>query len=289
MTGLLSLIAVCCIPTVFALSVHDDRNQQVTLAKPAERIISLSPHLTENLFSIGAGPAIVGVVQHSDFPAAAKDIEIIGSHTGLDFERILELKPDIVFGWLSGNSPAEIEKLEALGLTVYLTEPRSHEDVASELLRLGALTGHPQGADEAAERYLEEIEAIKNRYRQREPVRVFYQVWHQPLVTLNGQHLVSGIIRDCGGVNVFDSLEGLAPKVSIESVIAADPDVIIASGATAERPEWLDKWRRYEFLNAVRGSHVYHVNPDWLHRHTLRLAMGMEQLCELINRARLPS
>ena len=250
------------------------------------RIVALAPHLTENLFAIGAGSLLVGVASFSDYPPKAGDIEVIGSDREFDIERIVELQPDLVVGWLTGNPAEATRKLEALGITVFLSEPGDPGDVADEIRTLGLLTGRETEATRVADRFLERISALRQRFASRAPVSVFYEVWGDPLITLNGDHLVSTLIEGCGGVNVFADLDALAPRIGVESVIRRNPDVIIAGGAGARRPDWLDDWNRFPFLEAVRRGNVFHVNADLVQRHTTRLAAGMAELCERIDRAR---
>ncbi len=266
--------------------VVDDRGKLLQLEAPARRIISLSPHLTENLFAIGAGERLVGVTTFSNYPPPAKDIEVIGTYKDFDMERIVELEPDVVLGWLSGNPSGPVGRMEALGLRVYLTEPREPAHVADEIRRLGAITGRERAAARIAEEFMERISNLRRIYGSREPVRVFYEVWNDPLITLNGEHLISKLISGCGGINVFADLPSLAPKISMESVLERDPEAIITGGMGERRPEWLDEWKRFEFLRAVQHGNLFHVHPDLVQRHTTRLADGMATLCEQIDTVR---
>ncbi len=268
------------------VSVVDDRGATVALSSPAHRIVALSPHLVENLFAIGAGPRIVATVTHSDYPAAAAGIEVIGSFDGFDIERVLEISPDLVVGWLSGNRLTDLEQLERLGIPVFLSEPRSPGDVARELISLGRLTGLDAAAARTASAFTEAIARTRSSFSTRSTVRVFYQVWNEPVITLGGQHMLSALISDCGGVNVFQAVAELAPTVSVESVLERDPDVIIASGESESRPPWLDAWKRFEFLRPVRRHALFHIDPNLVQRHTTRLADGFARLCELIDAVR---
>jgi len=172
------------------VSVTDDTGREVRLAQPAQRIVSLAPHITELLFSAGAGGRIVGVVEYSDYPPAAKKLPRVGAYNAVDMERILALRPDLVIAWASGNPPALIEQLRSLGLTVFLSEPRSLEDVASNLERFGQLAGTQTTAQAAADEFRRRLQALRVRYSDRKPVSVFYQIWHRPLMTVNGEHLI---------------------------------------------------------------------------------------------------
>jgi iron complex transport system substrate-binding protein len=284
-----SIIVIATLPgELFAepLVLQDGRGKSIRISQPVARIVSLAPYITENLFAIDAGDLLVGVTQYSDFPAAANKIEQVGTYKSFDFERIVDLEPDIVIGWISGNPSAHISKLESLGLTVFLTEPQTPENVAEDLRALGQISGKISKANAVANKYLTRISALRQTYSRRPPVQVFYQVWNNPLITLNDQHIISNLIRGCGGINVFGSLNTLAPKVGLESILAKDPDTIIASGMDKSRPEWLDDWRRYDFMQAVKLGNLYHVHPDILQRHTIRLADGMSELCDRIDKAR---
>lgn len=269
-----------------AVTVHDDLGSPVALPHPAQRIVSLAPHVTEILFAAGAGERVVGAVNFSDWPPAARALPQIGGAGAIDLEGLLALHPDLVVAWQSGNGARLIERLRALGLTVYVSEPRELADIPRTLERLGALAGSTETARRRAEAFRAGLAALETRYRDRAPVRVFYQVWHQPLMTVNGKHLISQVIRLCGGRNVFAELEPLAATVSIEAVLAAQPEVIIASGVGEERPSSLDAWRRWDELPAVRQGQLYALPPDLIQRHSPRILDGAEMMCRQLEQAR---
>ncbi|MHB1427457.1 MAG: cobalamin-binding protein [Rhodocyclaceae bacterium] len=268
------------------IAVTDDTGVTLHLAKPARRIVSLAPHVTETLFAAGAGHRIVGAVDYSDFPAAAKAIPRVGGYSRLDLEAIAALKPDLVIGWASGNGPAHIEKLRALGLPIYLAQPERIDDVAANLERYGELAGTPGPARAAAANFRARLAALRERHATRPRVRVFYQIWKQPLMTVGGGQVISDVIHLCGGENVFADLKPLAPKVTVEAVLAADPEVIIASGMGESRPEWLDDWRQWQSMTAVKRDNLFFVQPDLIQRHTPRLVEGAERLCAHLDVAR---
>ena len=265
--------------------VRDDGGAQVRLPAPARRVVSLAPHITEDMFAIGAGDRLVGTVEFSNYPEAAKSVRRIGSYAQADLEAIAALKPDLVVAWQSGNAPAQVEKLRTLGIPVYVTQPDRIEDVAGILERLGELTG-ASAAKAAAAAFRERLASLRSRYGSRPKVRTFYQVWHEPLMTVGGRQIISDAIRLCGGENVFGQLENLAPTVNEEAVIAADPEAIVASGMDEARPEWLDRWRRWQSLTAVARGNLFFVPPDIIQRHTPRLLDGAEMLCRHLETAR---
>lgn len=269
-----------------AATVVDDAGQQVSLPQAAQRIVSLAPSLTEMLFSAGAGDKLVGVVEYSDFPAQALDLPRIGRHDLLDMERILQLQPDLVVAWQSGNPRASINRLRELGLTVYIAEPRSLQAIPSHIRRLAILAGTEADAAPLIADFESELSALENRYSDKEPVNTFYQVWNAPLITAGGNELINDIITLCGGHNVFSDISLVAPKVSVEAVLLRNPQAIVASGMDVERPEWLDEWQSWPDLAATRAGNLFFIPPDLLQRHTLRAIQGAQQMCRYLDQAR---
>ena len=266
--------------------VVDDRGNTVTLEKPAERIVSLSPHITEMLFAAGAGDKIVATVLFSDFPPEAKQIPVIGSHNSVAYESLLAVNPDLVIAWASGNGDEIISRLKSLGLTVYLDEPQKIEDIPQSLQRFGELIGRVKETEIEAARFYETLNSLRSANEAKSTVSVFYQVWNDPITTLNGSHLVSDIIRLCGGRNIFADVIPIAPVVNVESVLTANPDVIVVSGMDEKRPAWLDDWAAWENLTATKNQQLHFIPPDLLQRNSLRIMLGAEMLCEILDSAR---
>jgi iron complex transport system substrate-binding protein len=228
---------------------------------------------------------VVGVTEFSDYPEEARSITRVGSGAGLDLEAILALQPDLVVAWQSGNPAGQVERLRSLGMTLFLSEPRQLVDVPATLLRLGQLAGTEVVAQAGADRFNDRYRELRQRYAQRPVVRVFYQIWEQPLMTLNGEHLFSDVLRLCGGRNVFDALPVLAPQVDIEAVLAADPEVIVVAVDDEDSP-LLAAWRRWPSLSAVAHGHVYGIARERLVRHSPRVLDGAEELCAILDRSR---
>ena len=268
------------------VSVRDDYGNPVTLARPAARIVSLAPHLTELLYAAGAGDRLVGAVEHSDYPPQARALPRVGSDAGIDLEAVMALQPDLVVAWPNAGSARQIDRIAALGIPVYRSEPRELDDVARTLEALGELAGSGARARSAARAFRARVAGLESAHSRRPAVRVFYQVWDRPLVTVNGAHLISKVIRLCGGLNVFDGLPTLAPAIAREAVLRADPEAIVASGADARRPEWLDEWRRFPQLAAAARGNLYAIAPDLLQRHTPRILDGAERLCAIFEEVR---
>ncbi|WP_329956017.1 cobalamin-binding protein [Collimonas silvisoli] len=265
------------------ITVQDDAQHAVVLPRPAHRIVSLAPHATELLFAAGAGPYVIGVSDYSDYPPSARQIPSMGSSSALDIERIVALKPDLVVAWGSGNVASQIARLRAIGIPVFESEPRQLETIASSLLRLSQLAGTEQSGAAAAASFKTRLAQLDATYRQRPTVRVFYQIWQKPLMTLNDSHMVSSVITLCGGENVFGKLPQLAPTVSTEAVLQANPEVIFAAdGGAASNTGW----RRFPQLAAVAANNLFALTPNWMSRPGPRILDGAAELCQKLDLAR---
>lgn len=269
--------------------VRDDSGRSVRLPAAAQRIISLAPHVTELLYAAGAGDKLVGVVEFSNYPEAAKKLPRVGSYERFDAEAILALKPDLIIGWQSGNPAAQIEKLRALKLPLYLTQPNTIDHIAVQLEHIGLLAGTEKAANAAAATFRGKLDGLRKTYASQPKIRVFYQIWKQPLLTAGAPQIISSAIQLCGGENVFGLLTQMAPTVTVEAVIAAAPEVIVASGMDEARPEWLDDWKRWKQIPAVQRGNLYFVPPDLIQRHTPRFLEGTELLCRALAKARSSS
>ncbi|RJG01455.1 cobalamin-binding protein [Noviherbaspirillum sedimenti] len=267
-----------------APGVVDDAGRTLALSTPARRIVSLAPHATELLYAAGAGEQVVGVSEFSDYPQKARQVPRIGGGGALDLERIVALKPDLVVAWRSGNSAVQIARLKNLGIPIFESEPRDFAAIASNIERLAQLAGTETAGHAAASAFRARLDLLSTRFAGRAPVRVFYQVWDKPLMTLNGQHMVSAVMRLCGGRNIFDSLPQLAPMVGVEAVVRADPEVIM--GDSAERNNAPSAWRRFPKMTAVERGNLFVIDPDLLTRPGPRIIDGAEQMCQQLETAR---
>lgn len=284
--SLLAILALGLPPASAEIVVRDDSGQEVRLPAPAKRIVTLAPHSAESLFAAGAGDRLVGTVDYSDYPPAAKKIPRVGGYSRLDLEAIVALKPDLVIAWQTGNAPAQIDKLRALGIKVFVTQPNHMEDIARQLEQLGQLAGSEITAGSAARAFRERFSALRTSNADKPRVRVFYQIWKNPLMTVGGQQIITDAIHLCGGENVFGQLTQMAPTVSVEAVLEADPEAIVATGMGDARPEWLHDWDKWTRMTAVRHGNLFHINPDIMQRHTPRILDGTEKLCADLDIAR---
>jgi len=281
----LLFLVVIAVPA-HAITVQDFSGREVTLAQPAERIVALAPHIVENLYSAGAGDKLVGIVSYSNFPDEAKNVPEVGTYNAFSLEQVLALQPDLVVMWGSGNGMQTLPQFETLGIPVYVSELRQLSDVPKSIRNLSQLAGTPTIGEAEASRIEAELSILQRRYKERRSLSVLYQIWNDPLQTVNGEHLISEIISLCGGYNVFGDASSLAPRISIESVLLRDPDAIVASGMGEARPEWLDEWRAYPSLTAVADNALFVVNPDHLQRPSARIVLGARSLCQQLDQIR---
>src|SRR5687767_11085198 len=270
----LSLVFCFCAAAQAEVSVVDDYGHTVRLPAPARRIVSLAPHLTELVHAAGGGASVVGAVDYSDFPPAARALPRVGNDAHVNIEAVLALQPDLIVAWPNAGSTRAIDRLAELGLPVFRSEPRELDDIATTIERLGVLTGSAADATRVARGFRARRAELEKRYAARPKVRVFYQVWDRPLLTVNGAHVISKVITLCGGENVFAHLPLIAPEVDAEAVLRAQPEVVLTSNADAKPPRWL------------RDGRFAVVPADLLQRHTPRLLDGAEQVCAALDRAR---
>ena len=284
--SLLTAAASLSLPVHADIVVADDLGNEMRLAAPARRIVALAPHLAENLYAAGAGGRLVGTVEYSDYPLAAKAVPRIGNHARIDLEAVTALKPDLVLVWESGNNRAQVERLRSLGLRVFVTQPGNLAAIPGEIERLGRLAGTEAVARPTAETLRQRLDRLQATNAGKPVVRTFYQIWKAPLTTVGGPQIISDAIRLCGGENVFGHLTQMAPTVTVEAVLMADPEAIVATGMGDARPDWLSDWEAWPRLTAARRGNLFHINPDLMQRHTARLFDGTEQLCARLDQAR---
>lgn len=251
---------------------------------PAQRIVSLAPHLTELAFTAGAGDRILATVEFSNHPEAARKLPRIGDAFRIDLERLLALRPDAVLVWESGTPKSTVERIRALHLPVISFRTQRLEHVATVLREIGRLAGTSEVAERAATDYERTIQELRARYRDRPPLRVFIEVDDRPLYTVNGQQIMSELVELCGGRNVFADLNELAPAISVESVIAANPQVIVSTDDTV--PDSAATWGRWRHIEAVRTGNVYTLRSDDIARATTRLTVAAETVCRTLDTAR---
>ncbi len=282
----LSLMLLAPFGLAAPVCVTDDQGEEICLDQPAKRIATLSPGATELAFAAGAGDKVVAVVNYSDYPEAALKLPLVGNHTRIDLEALLALKPDLVITWRTGNPPAQMEMLQALGLPMFAIEPRTFEGVSKVIEQLSILSGTEQEGFAEAERFRKGIAVIAKQYRDAKPIPVFYQVWQTPLMTINNDHLIGKVVQLCGGVNVFGDMPRLVPRISAEVVLAADPHAIITGSVEGIEDNQLDHWKNYSGMSAVAKNNLFFVPASPISRPTPRLLEASRDICQRLDVAR---
>ncbi|MBU3695111.1 cobalamin-binding protein [Dechloromonas sp.] len=284
--GAVALFFALALPVHANIVLKDDTGREIRLKAPAKRIVALAPHIAENLYAAGAGDRLVGTVDYSDYPPAAKVLPRVGGYSRVDLEAVAALKPDLVLAWESGNNMPQIDKLRALGLTVHVSQPNTMDSIADDLERLGKLAGTEAAANTAANAFRQRLATLRQSNTGKPPVRTFYQIWKTPLMTVGGPQIISDAIKLCGGENIFGHLKQMAPNATVEAVLEANPEAIIATGMGDAKPEWLHDWDKWTRMTAVARGNLFHINPDIMQRHTPRILDGTEKLCAHLDVAR---
>lgn len=256
-----------------------------TTTKP-HRIISLAPHITEMLYTAGAGNLIVGVVSYSDYPADALNKPIIGSYNAINLEKIIELNPTLILGWKSGNQPKDLERLMSLGFKVETFEVTQLDDIPQRIAQLGELTDNPLHAQQQAKQLAQTLATTRQRFATKQSVSAFYEIWHKPIITMNDEQFISQAMAVCGANNVYADLPKLTGEVSLESVFERNPQLILLGGQQHFQQDWLQFWQQYPSLQAVKNQQIYLLNNNLYQRPTARLINALAPLCEKVDRAR---
>lgn len=271
---------------VAAVQVQDDRGRGVALAAPARRAITLAPHATELVYAAGAGAYLVGTVRGSDYPPAARALPVIGDGTQPDAERVAAARPDLLIGWQPSAAEPLTRVMDKLGVPVFYSDPPTLAAIPGAVERMGVLFGTEREARAAAQDLRARLDALKARYASRRPVRVFVQAGLDPIFTLNDASIVSDALRLCGGVNVFGQASIVAPQVSLEGVLAARPEAVLAGVSRPQDTQRnLAAWQAMG-LPAARQGHVYGIDADALFRPGPRLIDAAEAICADLDRLR---
>lgn len=249
------------------------------------RVVTLAPNLAELMFAVDAGDQLVGVSAYTDFPPAAADLPIIGDAFAIDQEQLLILKPDMLLAWDEGTPRHLLDQLRDAGYRVEVIRTNGLDDVAAALEKIGHLTGSPQPAKQAAQQYRQRVAALRERYADTEPVRVFYQISSRPLFTVNGTHYISELLALCGGQNIFSDLGELAPMVDVEAVLSRDPEAMLAAKDATE--EAFDDWNSWPSVAANRYGNRFFMPAAEIGRATPRLLVAGEAVCEALEQARV--
>lgn len=273
------LLFLCWSVTVFAdITVVDDSGTTVVLAEPAGKIVSLSPHLTELLFSLGVGDRIEATVDFSDYPEAALNIPRLGNAFSVSVEAVIEQSPDLIVAWMTGGNHRTFEQLRTLGYPVFVNEASSLVGIAVAVQQLGILVGKPERGLELAENFRVDLERLRQSSSGAGSPKVFFQISDAQLYTVNSQHLIGQAIEVCGAENIFSDVEFFVPMVSYESVVERNPDVLVVSSPyPGYKSAWDDRWNDLGW-----GGRVRTIDASLITRPSLRMLEGIKMLCETL-------
>jgi len=238
------------------------------------------------VYAAGAGQYLVATVNYGDYPQQAKSLPHVGDAFRVDLERLLALKPDLILVWPSGTPASVLEQVRSLGLRVEELEIQRMSEVGAALRRIGELAGTQSAAQQAAQQFSEGVSRLRQQYSQRKSLQVFIEVNRQPLYTVSKQQIISEVVELCGGRNVFAEIGRLAPQISIEAVLKVNPQVILSTDGSAAQLK--QDWQAWPQLTAVRQQRIYAVSPDLVTRAAPRLLQGTEEVCRVLEEARVP-
>ena len=270
------------------ITLPQANGETLTLAGPAQRIITLAPNLAELVFAAGAGEYLKAVVEYSNYPAQVTQIARVGDAFRIDIERIIELDPDLIIAWKSGNPQTALQKLEDLGITVWQIEITHPDEIADSVENIARATGKETVGLPLAMQLRSRLTQLRRQYADKTPVDYFYQIAARPLYTINDQHIISRSLEICGGHNVFSELPTLAPQISRESVILANPQSMIAP-ETTDDPTPLAVWRDWPQMQAVKNNTMLYLPADEISQAAPRLLDSIELACKLLDDVRMTS
>lgn len=255
---------------------------------PAKKptILALSPHVVELLFEVGAGPQIIATTDHADYPEAAKKIPRAGNYARLQIEKVVELKPDLIIAWKSGNPSDDLERLKNLGFKIAFSNPKTLDDVAKELQLFGELTGHAAKGKQLADAYRQELDQIRQQYQHKPLITVFYELWSRPLSTVAKGSWPQLQLDVCRAKNPFYNAINSYPQVGIEQVLVHDIKLIIQPLSVNQKDKEGFNWQQWQAVTAVKNKQIITPNADQLHRMTPRVLSELAKLCQAIDQSR---
>ncbi len=285
----LLLPATACTTEALPGTFIDGLGRTVNIEEVPETIISLAPSNTEILYALGLEDKIVGVTEYCDYPEAAQDKPKIGGFSTVDIERVVEILPDLI---LAANKHKDevIPALERLGLTVLALDPKTLDELLETITLVGKCTGSEDEASLLVAEMSNRIKAVTDETDNLPPaqrLRVFYVTWHDPLMTVGSGALHNELIQQTGGTNIFQDLTENYPKISLEAVIEANPQVIITGigmGTGEDLPfEFVSTEPRLEDVDARINNRVYAITNDLVSRSGPRTVDALERLAKMIH------
>jgi vitamin B12 transport system substrate-binding protein len=239
----------------------------------AERVISLAPNTTELAYAAGMGDRLIAASAYSDYPPAAQKLEQVASWQGINLERILALKPDLILAWRGGSPQRALEQLAALGMPIFYVDAKNIADIATSLDALAQYSPHPEQAHQAAASFRQQIATLKAQYAHPQARRVLLQFGTQPLFTASAATLQSQVLRLCGAENIFADSPVPWPQISREQVLARQPQAIVITGGEQQIASVRAFWAPQLTVPIIA------LNEDWFNRDGPRILLAAQQLC----------
>jgi iron complex transport system substrate-binding protein len=261
----------------------DEAGRTISVPNTVTRFISLAPNLTEIVYAIGAGDGLVGRTTYCNYPPEARKVEVVGDTLKPSIERIIALRPQVVFVSTASQLEAFTSELDAHNIAVYVTDSHDLEGVFRSIERVADLLGKRSQADELLKQLRARVSTVEEKVKSRPPVRVFYQVSDEPLYTIGRDAFITDLIRRAGGISVTADLPGAWPRYSAESALAARPEAIVlpTGGSMGDANSTVAS--ALQRSPAVGDGRVYKINDDHLSRPGPRSVEGLEELARALH------
>ena len=270
-------------PAASSREITDDAGNRITLPVEVDRVVSLAPNLTEIIFAVGAGDRLVGRTSFCDYPPEAKKIQEIGDTLHPNTERIVGLRPQVVLVSTASQLEAFSKQLEGHHIAIFVTDPHDLEGVFKSIERIGAIVNKDNQAKQLIEQLRKRTEAVEQAVASRPRVRIFYQLYAEPLYTAGHDAFVTDVMRRAGGDSVTADVPGAWPKYSAESALAARPEAIVlpTGGASGDANSIVAP--ALQKSPAALSGRVYRINDDHLSRPGPRSVDGLEELARALH------
>lgn len=263
----------------------DALGRVVTISYPPKRIVSLAPDITETLFALGLSDEIVGVTRFSNFPPAAQEKPKVGSYININIEAVVGLKPDLILGTGAGSPPRQVKKLENLGFSVFVVYPKDLDGIVTTVQRIARVVGKEAEGKAIVEEMRQRIERVSQRIEGREKPKVFLQIARDPIFTVAKGSFAHHLITMAGGDNIAKDAKIPYPSYTLEEIILKAPEVIIISSmyVDSNHSHWLEEWKKWSILPAVKNNRLYTINSDLIDRPSPRIVQGLEKMARMIH------
>ncbi len=272
---------------IIASSISFAQNKQ---ALHPQRIITVAPHLSEVVEAAGGANRLISVSAYSNFPESVKKLPVTSDARSIDLEKMKSLRPDLIIYWRGGTPESQIESIKKTftSIQVVSVEPKKLTDIANDIETIGKLLGTETIAKKNTDAFRAQIIELKHQYqnKNKRKVRIFYQVWAQPLMTLNQDHLIADIINICGGEQLFAKEKLLVPTVSREAVVKANPEIIFTAVDTQQMKTDWSMWSSIPQLAATQRKAFIDIDGDMISRPSTRIMQGAKKICSEIDKIR---